>query len=69
MSANVCLSFSYDACSLSRENSDPVPEFIRYKHREAMKRAHEILCPDLSRRSAVQEALDSVHSTPWLHVE
>lgn len=67
MNATVCLGFSYNVIEFSRDES-AVSEFTVRKHQAAMKRAHEILCPDLRRRSKVEEALDSVRARPWLDV-
>lgn len=68
MNASVCLSFNYDVLALPRLESDTLSELLRQKHRAAMQRAHDLLCPEISSRSTVLELLDSVRSYPWLNV-
>jgi hypothetical protein len=68
MNASVCLSFNYDVLALPRLESDTLSELLRQKHRAAMQRAHDLLCPEISSRSTVLELLDSVRPYPWLNV-
>jgi hypothetical protein len=67
MNASVCLSFNYDVFAAPRLESDSLSELVRQKHRAAMLRAHDLLCPEISSRSAILELLDSVRPYQWLN--
>jgi hypothetical protein len=66
MNASVCMSFNYDVFEMPRLESDALSDLVRQKHRAAMQRAHDLLCPEISSRSAILEILDSVRPYPWL---
>lgn len=62
MSASICLSFSHELFEQrSREEAGAsLPAWMVAKHEAAMREAYEILCPELTHRSPVEEILASV---------
>jgi hypothetical protein len=68
MNASVCLSYNHDVFEMPEIKLDALADLVHNKHRAAMSRAHEILCPVISNRSEILEILDSVRSYQWLDV-